>query len=48
MRSAASRIEFLPAWVTERLSFDEASATELHALDRVGTYGCTFTATITS
>lgn len=48
MRSAARRIEFLPAWVTDRLSIDEASATELHALDRVGTYGCTFTATITS
>ena len=46
MRSAANQIRFLPDWVTERLAIDRDTATRLHAQDRVGTYGCTFTATI--
>jgi S-adenosylmethionine-diacylglycerol 3-amino-3-carboxypropyl transferase len=38
-RSAGADAAFLPDAVRARLRFDEARARELHALDRVGTYG---------
>jgi S-adenosylmethionine-diacylglycerol 3-amino-3-carboxypropyl transferase len=38
-RSGAADARFLPGWVTERLRFETERASELHRLDRVGTYG---------
>ncbi len=38
-RSAAPRVDFLPAFVTERVRLDPDWTSVLHARDRVGTYG---------
>lgn len=38
LRSAALNLNFLPAFVKERVDFDEALAKQQHKLDRVGTY----------
>lgn len=46
MRSASPVPDFLPAWVPERLRFDEAAAARSLATDRVGTYAGTFFAQI--
>lgn len=49
MRSASPVIDFLPAFARERLHpADETRTAELHRLDRVGTYGCTFFAHVTA
>lgn len=40
-RSAGPTIDFLPSFVTERLTFDEAITERLHPKDRVGTYEST-------
>ncbi len=39
MRSASRQIDFFPDYVIKRVSFNSEKARELHALDRVGTYG---------
>ena len=46
LRSAGVRVDFIPAHVLERLELDPETADRLHPLDRVGTYGCTFLATV--
>ena len=40
MRSAAARIDYIPAFARERLEECPEPAGSLHRLDRVGTYGC--------
>lgn len=47
-RSAAPDAGFLPAWVSERLDFQEKAAEEAQLTDRVGTYASTHFATILS
>lgn len=42
MRSAARQIDFLPAFVLEKVKFDKEKAAHQHALCRVGTYGSTY------
>jgi S-adenosylmethionine-diacylglycerol 3-amino-3-carboxypropyl transferase len=46
LRSAGIQIDFIPAHILERLEIDHETAGQLHPLDRVGTYGCTFLATV--
>jgi S-adenosylmethionine-diacylglycerol 3-amino-3-carboxypropyl transferase len=46
MRSASPKIDFLPAWVRERLRFFPEMAERLHIEDRVGTYGSTLLAEV--
>lgn len=45
-RSAGTSRTFLPAFVNERLTFEDKKTRKLHAQDRVGTYGSTHLATI--
>lgn len=48
MRSAASEINFLPSFVTEKVDFisNKENVDALHRFDRVGTYGCTYLVTV--
>ncbi len=39
LRSAGQVLDFLPAWLQERLRFAPERTSALHLLDRVGTYG---------
>lgn len=48
MRSASPTVNFIPGFAMRRLQPDFPLAESLHAQDRVGTYGCTFLAHITS
>lgn len=46
MRSAAERIDFIPAKYLERLEIEKNKTETLHKQDRVGTYGCVFLGTM--
>jgi S-adenosylmethionine-diacylglycerol 3-amino-3-carboxypropyl transferase len=48
LRSAAFDIDFLPAFVRERIRFDQAAALRSEQADRVGTYASTWFGTIRS
>ena len=39
LRSAGQMLDFLPAWLQDRLRFAPEQTSPLHLLDRVGTYG---------
>ncbi len=42
MRSAANEIDFFPEFVLDRVHFERDKTEELHAQDRVGTYGSVY------
>jgi S-adenosylmethionine-diacylglycerol 3-amino-3-carboxypropyl transferase len=46
MRSAGTEINFIPPAAAAKLRFHSELAGRLHALDRVGTYGCTLLAEV--
>lgn len=46
MRSAGPVIDFIPAFARERLQINEHTASVMHSMDRVGTYGCTLLADV--
>ncbi len=46
MRSAALRVDFFPDFVKEALRFEEDLTSELHQVDRVGTYGSVYLGTV--
>jgi S-adenosylmethionine-diacylglycerol 3-amino-3-carboxypropyl transferase len=46
LRSAAYEVDFLPSFVTERVTFDREKAAQWHPRDRVGTYGSVYIGTV--
>lgn len=46
LRSGATRVDFFPQFVKERVDFDHPLIKEQHAKDRVGTYGSVYCGTV--
>jgi S-adenosylmethionine-diacylglycerol 3-amino-3-carboxypropyl transferase len=42
LRSAADEVDFFPSFVHERVVFEKEKTTEMHQIDRVGTYGSVY------